>query len=667
MKHLFIILFVFWSPLALAFQKVLPADSMLQAIEKMEGVARAAAYYDAVYYWLRSDPQIATRFIDASAKYAASQDNLAITAYSLLNRGIYFSAKGVPDSAIYFLEDANKSAAKSGNREVMIKINSSLGKAYISDGNPETALKNLFEALRILRDHPHVETEIKVRSNVCWAYLELKRYQDCVNYGRQSLPLMNTPDFEWMSAYFYNNMAAAYGALMRIDSAKYFAEKSIVVSAKTNQYNLLANAHFILGTAYANSGKYALAAREFESAKPYREKIGDVLFLVSDLYVLADLYYKMGDYKKGIAAGQESLELIQKNNLRLKYEGAYQALARNYEGLKDYKSASTYYNLLAAARDSVYKHATSQAIAEMQEKYETEKKNRQISDLNKDNLLKTATIERNYFLIGGLTALLLLVIVLFYMIRYRSRQQQLTILNEQKMRMREAQITAVIDSQEKERRRFASDLHDGMGQLISALQLNIQSMKQSQPTPESRDVFFESSEQLIREIHDEIRNIAFNLMPPVLVKEGLIAATSELIRKINKVGKIKATISVFDVNERFSEIAEISLYRVIQEFLSNIMKYSHATEVNISFTGHEHEVVMTIDDNGIGYNLENFKHSEGNGWRNINSRLNLIKAAIEWDVVEGRKNNTIIISTPMSSLRNANTNNPLVQNTDQWV
>jgi len=76
---------------------------------------------------------------------------------------------------------------------------------------------------------------------------------------------------------------------------------------------------------------------------------------------------------------------------------------------------------------------------------------------------------------------------------------------------------------------------------------------------------------LLTEVHDEIRNIAFNLMPPVLVKEGLVSAVQELVRKINKSGRIKASLSVFDVSGRFQQVAEISLYRVVQEFLSNII------------------------------------------------------------------------------------------------
>jgi signal transduction histidine kinase len=270
--------------------------------------------------------------------------------------------------------------------------------------------------------------------------------------------------------------------------------------------------------------------------------------------------------------------------------------------------------------------------------------------LNSENELKEATIERNYFMMAGLMTLLIMAILSFYIWRSRNQQKQQAILQEQKIRLREAQMNAVIDSQEKERKRFASDLHDGMGQLISSLQLSINAIRQNRST-EVRDQLFENSEQILTDIHREIRNIAFNLMPPVLIKEGLIPGLNELIRRINQSDVIKITLSNHGINGRFSEVGEISLYRVIQEFLSNIVKHSKATQVTISFTGHDDEIVVTIEDDGIGYSLQKFQNNEGNGWRNINSRLNLIRAEIDFDVVEGRKNNTIMISVPISAIK----------------
>lgn len=644
----FLLLFIFLILITVTGWAQSNPDSIQIRIDMSTGVAKAEALADGVILFLRSDLKKAQAYADQTHEYAQQENDKVLTAYAWLNDGLLKASRTQLDSAIQVMENARKMVDAEQNVKLLIRVGLALGRTYMAAGYPERALTNLYETLQLLEKDFQPETELKVRTNITWAYLELKRYRDCVVFGKKSLPLI--PDkFAYILPYITNNMAASYGAMKQLDSARFYVMKGLPIADARKDYNLVANAYFILGSSYSEAGEFALAIEQFQKAKPYREKLGNPFYIVSDLYVLSDLYYKKGDYANGIKSGMEALVLAEKNNLTLKFEGIYQGLARNYEAAGDFKNSSKYYGLLAAAKDSVYQRANTEAMANMQTKYETEKKEQQITLLDSENKLKEATIERNYFLIGGLMALMLLGVLGFYLWRYRDQQKQKAILQEQKERLREAQLGAVIDSQEKERKRFASDLHDGMGQLISALQLNINAIRNNR-TPETRDNLFENSENILTDIHNEIRNIAFNLMPPVLIKEGLISGLNELIRRINKAGTVKVGLSQHDMPARFNDVGEISLYRIIQELLSNIVKHSQATRVTLDFTGFDDEVVLTIEDDGIGYSLEKFQNNEGNGWRNISSRLNLIKATIDFDVVEGRKNNTVIIAIPLSSI-----------------
>lgn len=639
-------------------------DSIMSRINQATGTDKAKAYFEAVIYYSRNDNRQAGQLANEAYQFGRLSREPSILGYTYLTKGIYSSIAGSPDSAVYYMEKAATIARPIQDTELLLKIQSSLGKAYISVGQAENALKNLFEVLSILNDYPDSETEMKARINITWAYLELKRYEDCVSFGRSSGYHSESKN-EWMIPYLYNNIAAAYGALHKVDSAKYFVEKSIPIAKANKDYHILANGYFILGNIYSNAKSYQLAIEQFEKARPYREKVGNPLFVVSDLYVLSDLYRKSGDYKNGIQVGLEALQIAEANHLQLKFEGVYQALAGNYEGLNDYKNASKYYSLLSAAKDSTYKHATAEALAELQSKYDAEKKNRQISDLSKSNQLQAATIERNYLLIIGLFLVILLLAIVFYIWRHLQKQKQLAVLQEQKMRLREAQINAVIESQEKERRRFASDLHDGMGQLIAALQLSIQSFKTQSTDLEKKHATLKLSEDLLHEVHNEIRNIAFNLMPPVLIKEGLIEATHELARKANKTTQLQVHVSAFGITNRLSEVVEVSIYRILQELLTNIMKHSNASEATIAFTADSTELIVTIEDNGDGYDLVKFKNSEGNGWRNIKSRIDLIKGELEIDTKPGRKNNTVTLTVFLNEHLEAISS--LEQNTEGMV
>lgn len=423
-----------------------------------------------------------------------------------------------------------------------------------------------------------------------------------------------------------------------------------------------------------HEGDLNLSLKNIDLSTDIRERIGDTQGVIVNLVNKGETYFNAGMYKEALPLfllGLSEGKKIGYTDL-VRHTNGY--VAETYLHLNDYRNAYRYQQEGYKLKDSLFNIERTKVIQDMEAKYETEKKNQTIVMLDQENKLKQATIDFNYLLIAGLLIGVGLLGLVFVLWRKRNLQRQEAIIQEQKIRLREAQINAVIESQEQERRRFASDLHDGMGQLISALQMNISSLR-LQTSFEKRDQLFESSEQLLNEAHDEIRNIAFNLMPPVLVKEGLVPAVQELTRKINKASRIKADLSVFDLTARLPQVTEISLYRVIQEFLSNIIKYSNAEKVTISFTGYEKELVLTIDDDGEGYDLKAFQESrEGNGWRNVNSRINLIKGSIEIDTMRRRKNNTVIITIPVQGAEHSIDGQPAttsvhsgIQNTEQQV
>ena len=207
--------------------------------------------------------------------------------------------------------------------------------------------------------------------------------------------------------------------------------------------------------------------------------------------------------------------------------------------------------------------------------------------------------------------------------------------------MKEAQIRATIESQENERKRFAQDLHDGMGQLISALRLTIHSL--DSPGGESAEAHFSKAETLLNDMHQEIRSIAFNLMPQTLVKNGVIPALREVINRLTS-SSIAITVSSFEFPERLDQIKEIALYRILQEWLNNIIKYSNAQHIDIQFVGHERELTVVIEDDGDGFDARVLQESQGHGWKNIQSRLSFLSGTVYIDTQPGRKGTSLTLN-----------------------
>jgi len=185
-----------------------------------------------------------------------------------------------------------------------------------------------------------------------------------------------------------------------------------------------------------------------------------------------------------------------------------------------------------------------------------------------------------------------------------------------------------------------------MGQLILSLRMIISSIE-SQPTLEGKLQLVGKSEHILDEMHKEIRSVAFNLMPQTLIKEGLVPALTEMARRVSESGKLQMRVKDFNLPDRLGELQEISLYRVVQEWTNNSIKYSNATKIEVQMVGADDEITLTIEDDGDGFEPAVLENGAGNGWKNIQSRLNLVKASVFVDSLPGRKGTTLVVQIPV--------------------
>lgn len=660
MKPLFLVSLLLIS-MAVCGQNRHTLDSIESALPEFTGSMRARALFELVYGYVRSDLSKSRKYLDECVALRNQVDDTG-KAYTYLAEGMYLNAAGKIDSGMLLLEKAKKYAEATNAHHALLKLYSALSYTYISSGKAEKGLESLYKGLEVIEVFPDQEMEMRLRTNVTWAYLELKQYRNGIDFGLKNIKLMQGSRYEWIALYTFNNMAVCYGALGMLDSARFFVGKGAELAERNKDMQALANSHFILGTIYSNAGEYKLALEQYETGRPIRQKVGNPLFIVSDLYTMADLYHKTGQYKKGVEVASEALKLVEAYDLTLKYENTYLSLARNYEGLKDFANASKYYKLYASAKDTAYTNANATAIAEMQARYETEKNEKLLALQKVEIVEKDAKIQETYFVIVFLVITLITLTLLFSLIRSRMLRRQLILQQEKEVQVREAHIQATIQSQERERKRFAQDLHDGMGQLISALRLTMHSVNKTSSIEERVGVS-EKGEKILNAMHDEIRGIAFNLMPQTLVKHGLVPALKEMCERLNS-GDIRIQLSSYDLPDRMDEVFEVSLYRVIQEWVNNVIKYSGAKNIQLQLTGYEDECNIVIEDDGRGFNPLNLENSKGNGWRNIKSRLNLIKASIEIDSREGLTGTTTIIKLPVTPAMRASKNHGIATSSE---
>jgi signal transduction histidine kinase len=144
-------------------------------------------------------------------------------------------------------------------------------------------------------------------------------------------------------------------------------------------------------------------------------------------------------------------------------------------------------------------------------------------------------------------------------------------------------------------------------------------------------------------------------MPHTLIHYGLQAALSEMAKRLNAMDKCTFSVTAFAFPERLTELAEISLYRVAQEWTNNIVKYSDAKSVEIQLTGHEQELIILVEDNGTGFDPQTLTNGAGNGWKNILSRLNIIKGTVMVDSTPTRIGTTLTLAIPRFGIERVTT------------
>lgn len=199
----------------------------------------------------------------------------------------------------------------------------------------------------------------------------------------------------------------------------------------------------------------------------------------------------------------------------------------------------------------------------------------------------------------------------------------------------EAIMTAMIEGQDNERKRIARELHDGLGQNLSAVKMNLASLEAQikRSNIELKNDILLRAKDVINDAIQEVRNISHDLMPDLLEQFGIVSATDELCEKSSG-ENIKIAFEPIDMRGRLNPRIETGLYRITQELISNAVRHSMAKKVHIQLINHGQSVILSIEDDGIGFDLK--LRSKGIGLKNIESRVKLLNGDFDIETTPGR-------------------------------
>ncbi len=206
------------------------------------------------------------------------------------------------------------------------------------------------------------------------------------------------------------------------------------------------------------------------------------------------------------------------------------------------------------------------------------------------------------------------------------------VLYQRKLREKQQSLfQSVIDAEEKERTRIAKDLHDSLGASLSAVKLYFEGLKPSIPDQEKSTLVYD----MLADACNEVRAISHQMMPQVLLREGLFVATRQFCTPFMNLPQLKFELNILGPESRPNNpTTELMIYRVLQELINNSLKHSKATEIIVQLIQSKNELILSVEDNGIGGDIKINESSNGLGISNLVSMVKYLNGQITFDNVE---------------------------------
>jgi two-component system NarL family sensor kinase len=579
-------------------------------------------------------------------------------AQSNLRYGLELWYEGNAEESIIYIEKAYAFYIRAGAKKGAGTALSCLGSVFKDKGNYDKAVNYQFKALKIkeeLNDTNGVADCYICIGNI---YRVQKEYKKAEEYYKKSLAAYNSINKKRGVANSYLGLGNVYYSQHINDTALdyYLASLKITEEKLPNGSNIgdknaISTALNNVGLAYSELGKYDKAMKYYSRSLKIKEEQGDKMGIAYCYIGTGLTYYKMGNYAKAREHQEKCLALYRQVKANEGIKNAYQALAKTYFKLNDPKTAYQYFNLYSDLKDSLFDIESKIGMAKMEGLYKTEKKDKEILTLEKENRIKLLEINQErmmrYAVIALAAFLILIISLIFNQLRLNHRKKILeekqVLLNKVNQHQKELLNTA-LNAQEEERKRIAAELHDGLGGMLSTVKLNLDTFTNKIKLAEQREDL-QQSVTMLDEVCSDLRTISHNMMPGVLLKLGLISATKDFTSKINSAGILKIQFESHGIKERLEENIEIALFRVIQEATNNMLKHANASRASIQFIGYEDSFTVMIEDNGKGFDVEQIKLKQGIGLKSIESRIAYLGGKV---VVDSHpdKGTSLIIELP---------------------
>lgn len=605
-------------------------DSLLRVLPSQKGEQRVRTLGNVAWEIGMSDPTKALAYGEEAMRLATGLGDSAIIAQAANDAAIAEYRVGHLQRAIDLNMRALRTRTALKDTLGMAASHNKLAIAYTDMMEFDPALEHNYAAAAIYERTHDVQHLAQVRGNIGHLYQQMGDLDRAEKVLRETRAQLTGIDSGYAMATVVGQLFQVLDERDDIDSAMVLGLDAMHRFERLGMMNEVASVNNEIGRLYRKRGDAATGLRYYQRALDLARESGDLTGQATYLMNVANVLAGLGRAKEALPLFEQSIALSRKEGYADQRMSALEGYVNALEMVGDVPKALARQKELQSVRDSVYKADRISALSDMQVKYETERTEKELALSREQNLEQQARIDRQRLVISLIVAAVVLLALLTWVFiawqKDRSRaERDAAVITE-----RELGLKALVENTDAERKRIASELHDGVGQLLTGLKYRVEAAASNDPA--MKDLV-----SLADDAGREVRGIAHRMMPRALGELGLAPAINDMLSRSLALPGVHSTFEHFGLDERLPVSVETGVYRIAQELVNNVIKHAQARTVQVQLLRNKGHLVLMVEDDGVG--IDPARARNGFGVRGLHDRARVLHGTLE--IVPGPDKGTI--------------------------
>jgi len=567
-----------------------------------------------------------------------------------------FYSLGQVDSATQYMKDLIAYKRRVGSENDLISDLSMLGKLFAESGTNLRAQETLIRALRIAESKRDTFFMMSLCSDIAGLYVEQELWTDAFAYAKRAAGLARQKQVQLILADNLLREGLIHAQLDSNTLALQHYQEAFEQYRKLNNNMRMADAQLGIAKLYREQQATEQAYYYTREAIALRKNSSDQLGLLEAQLMLAELHVQNAAHQQALPLLRSCLQRASDLSNPALQRNCFQLLAEAQAALGHHAAAYRHYKAYTLLKDSISNLEKARAINELGIQYETELKDKALQAQQVELALQDSRLRRQQVQMIMLAIVLVFAVALLFFLYTNAQKNRL--LGQQRLQVlrknQEAQrLRAAMEGEERERRRVARDLHDSLGALLASVKMRINVLESELPALRKQHSY-RKAEELIDDACRNVREISHAMVPRALEQQSLQEAIEDMCETLSLNQDLHISFIPFGLHRDLDNNIRITVYRILQELLRNVVNHAQATEAIVQLTAEDEYLNLIVEDNGVGLEQPSLTEAAGMGIRSIQERVNYLDGCLQVDSTAGQ-GTTFTIDLPIQDYHDKDT------------